>query len=363
MAASKRRTGGARDRGSLTGTRTGVRTRSYDEFVRGQVAELQRARILTGMVEECCERGVGSVSVAHVVSRSGVSRRTFYEVFVDREDCFLAAFERALGLARERVLDACEGQGSWRERVRVGLIAFLGLLEDEPRLGRVLVCESAAGGSRVLARRSEAIELIARAVDEGRGESKAGMELSPLTAEGIVGGALGVIQARLLAQSTDAAHEQVHAGRLYELASPLMSMIVLPYLGPATARRELARTVLHDAPRALNGSSPAMEGMLLADPFKAAGMRLTYRTVRVLSAIDAHPDASNRQVGESAGIADQGQISKLLGRLERIGLISNTGLGPGQGAPNSWALTPSGQRVVSTIRSHTESPHSGGSEG
>jgi AcrR family transcriptional regulator len=335
--------------------------RSFDEFAREQVAELQRARILTGMVEECCERGVASVSVAHVVSRSGVSRRTFYEAFTDREDCFVAAFERTLSLAGERVLDACEGQDSWRERIRMGLTAFLGLLEDEPRLGRVLVCESVAGGSRVLRHRAEAIDLIVRAVDEGRGESKGASELSPLTAEGIVGGALGVIQARLLAQSTvrndarKAVRKQAHAGALLELVGPLMSMIVLPYLGPAAARRELARPVTHDTPRRINGSAPASGGVLGTDPFKAAGMRLTYRTVRVLMAIADHEGASNRPVGESAGIADQGQISKLLSRLERVGLVENMAGPAGSGAPNAWSLTERGQAVHKAI----EAPRGG----
>ncbi len=318
--------------------------RSYEEYAREQVAELQRARILTGMVEECCERGVAGVSVAHVVSRSGVSRRTFYEAFSDREDCFLAALERALALARERVLEACEGQRSWRERIRMSLVALLGFLEDEPRLGRVLVCESAAGGPRVLARRAEAIESIAHLVDEGRGESKAAAGLSPLTAEGVVGGALAVIQARLLAQSPSVSGSRARV--LLELANPLMSTIVLPYLGPAAARRELTRAVAHDTPATPNGSSPATGGALGVDPFKAAGMRLTYRTVRVLMAIAQQPGASNRQIGAAAGVIDQGQISKLLHRLQGAGLIENTGLDANKGMPNAWRVTEKGQRVA-----------------
>lgn len=331
---------------------------SYDDYARAQVAELQRARILTAMVDECCERGVVGVSVAHVVSRSGVSRRTFYEAFRDREDCFVAAFERALALARQRVLDSCESQRSWREGTRVGLVAFLGFLEDEPRLGWVLVCESAAGGSRVLQRRAETIESIAHAVDKGRGESKGAGELSPLTAEGVVGGTLAVIQARLLVQSTarDAAGNaarNAHARPLIELAGPLMSTIVLPYLGPAAARRELSRPLAHDTPGAANGSSHLASGVLEADPFKAAGMRLTYRTVRVLMAIAEHPGASNRQIGELAGVVDQGQISKLLHRLQRAGLIENTGVDASKGMPNAWAPTEKGRRLTDSVGAHT----------
>jgi DNA-binding MarR family transcriptional regulator len=89
-------------------------------------------------------------------------------------------------------------------------------------------------------------------------------------------------------------------------------------------------------------------------------MRLTYRTVRVLMAIAQHPQASNRQIGETAGITDQGQISKLLARLERIGLATNTGIHPGKGAPNSWTLTEKGERIAENIRANTEGSQSHG---
>jgi DNA-binding MarR family transcriptional regulator len=82
-------------------------------------------------------------------------------------------------------------------------------------------------------------------------------------------------------------------------------------------------------------------------------MRLTYRTVRVLTAIaelggrGSYP--SNRQVGVASGMHDQGQISKLLSRLDRLGLISNTVPGPGRGAPNAWTLTPKGREVEAAM--------------
>jgi hypothetical protein len=243
------------------------------------------------------------------------------------------------------VLAAYESQRGWCDRIRAGLAALLVFIDEEPVIGRMLIVESLSGGSRALQRRGEILAEVTRAIDEGRGEPRAA-DPPPLTAESTLGGVLTVIGARLL--------EAEHAP-LTELAGPLMSMIVLPYLGAPAAKRELDRVVAPVA-RSERASS------VLGDPFKEVGMRITYRTVRVLSAIDAHPNASNRQVGETAGITDQGQISKLLARLERIGLIANTGLGPGQGAPNSWTLTPSGQRVISTIRGHTEGRLAGGSE-
>jgi AcrR family transcriptional regulator len=290
------------------------------------------------MFDVATERGAANVNVAHVTERSGVSRRTFYEVFEDREDCFLAAFEQALEFSSGRVLPAYRAQGRWRERIRAALSALLVFLDEEPAIGKLLIVESLSGGQKTLNRRNEVIARITSAIDAGRGEAKAASP-APLTAEGIVGGVSSVIHSRLM---------EAGRGSLVGLLNPLMSMIVLPYLGATVARRELDRPL--PKPQGREGQAEP----LLSDPFKDAGMRLTYRTVRVLMAIIDNPGASNRTIGESAGIADQGQISKLLGRLQRIGLVSNTGLGPGQGAPNSWMLTPIGQRVVSAIRTHTE---------
>jgi hypothetical protein len=89
-------------------------------------------------------------------------------------------------------------------------------------------------------------------------------------------------------------------------------------------------------------------------------MRLTYRTVRVLLSVGAlggrgsYP--SNREVGEAAEISDQGQISKLLGRLERLGLVHNRSLAPGTGGPNAWELTEKGARVEQVMRVDTDGP-------
>ena len=84
------------------------------------------------MFDVASEHGAANVSVAEVVERSGVSRRTFYETFSDREDCFLAAFDDALAFASQRVLPAYNAERKWRERIRAGLVALLEFLDQEP---------------------------------------------------------------------------------------------------------------------------------------------------------------------------------------------------------------------------------------
>jgi AcrR family transcriptional regulator len=298
---------------------------------REQISEIQRARILAAMVDVATERGAGNVTVAHVVARSGVSRRTFYELFEDREGCFLAACEDALARIAAVVVPAYEGASRWREKIRAGLAALLELLDYERARGRLVIVETLGAGPIVLERRRLALARVIVAVDEGRGEAKRGEGPPPLTAEGIVGGVLALVHARLVEDT---------GAPLVELLGPLMSMIVLPYLGPAAARRELALP----APAARNGA-----GRAGIDPLRDLDMRLTYRTMRVLLAVGeldgqgSHP--SNRQVGDAAGIRDQGQISKLLARLQHLGLIENAGNPHAKGEPNAWRLTERGGDV------------------
>ena len=84
-------------------------------------------------------------------------------------------------------------------------------------------------------------------------------------------------------------------------------------------------------------------------------MRITYRTVRVLIAIGSAPRASNREIAAQSGISDQGQVSKLLTRLESLGLVRNDGAGHVKGAPNAWVLTPRGLDVERAVQVQTVS--------
>ncbi len=310
------------------------------ELGRERVLEIQRARILGAMVEVNGERGAGNVTVAHVVERAGVSRRTFYDLFEDREDCFLGAFDDATARATRHVLDAYEPKAKWVERTRTALIALLRFLEVERGAGLLLVVGSLGAGHRALERRRRGIAQITTLIDQGRNETKTGTELPPLTAEGITGGVLSILHSRLIDPSpstpiVDPCVVPGEDGSLLGLTGPLMSMIVLPYLGPAAARRELAKPI----PKAQ--SSGRQEG----NPLGGLEMRLTYRTVRVLMAIAANPGSSNRVVADAAEVTDQGQMSKLLARLHGLGLIENAGGGAARGEPNAWTLTEKGWQV------------------
>ena len=146
--------------------------------------------------------------------------------------------------------------------------------------------------------------------------------------QSVVGGVFWVIHARMLEQTGEQEGQ-----RLIELTPSLMSMIALHYLGAGAAKAELSRA---------NEPNPRTRQPLSIP----GGARATYRTALVLRAIGASPHCSNREVAVAAGLADEGQTSKLLARLRRQGLIENVGLGAIRGEPNAWLLTSHGQRLA-----------------
>jgi AcrR family transcriptional regulator len=324
---------------------------------RVNVEEIQRSRILAAMAEEVALRGASSVTVARVIARARVSRRLFYELFADVEDCMLAVFDWAAQQARVAAIDACRDERDWLGQVRVGLAALLRYFDRQPLLAQVCVVHAAGGGRRVLDRRSQTIAQLAAMVNRAGRLGKGKRTPSPLVAEGVVGAVLAVLYARMLPRELGASDWKVDKNSpLIGLHGELMSMIVLPYLGAAAARRELARPVPPPPASLLDEPGP------IAVPDSArAGARLTYRTVRVLRAIAELPAGSNREVAERAGIVDQGQISKILTRLEYQGLAVNRGGNdrspidgiadrPARGAPNSWWLTELGQALERDLR-------------
>ena len=312
---------------------------------RERVTEIQRARILTAMTELVRERGVADVVVAHIVERAGVSRRTFYELFEDREDCLVAAFEHAVHCAAAVVLPAYEGTGTdaaWEDQIRAGLRALLGFLDEQPALGGLCVVDALAAKPPVLERRARVAERLVDAVHRGGADlgGSAGRRLGRIVAEGVVGAVLGIVHARL---------SEPESKPLAGLLNQLMAIVVLPYRGPDAAERELKRRSPRRRPRAVAAT----------DPLRGLDMRLTYRTVRVLLAVSECPRASSREIADAAGVSDQGQISKLLWRLERLGLLANEIPGAARGESNAWILTGRGSEIEHAIQARMGSSPAG----
>lgn len=304
---------------------------------RAQIAEIQRGRLLAAAVRTVDELGYAQTTVAHITTRARVSRRTFYELFANCEECLLAVLEDAVARVEAELEHADVEGGSWLERVRAGLWRILCFLDREPALARVCVVQSLRGGPAMLRRREQILTRLAAVVDQGRERGARAAQLPALTSQGLVGAALGIVYSRLLSGRREP---------LCALQADLVALIVLPYRGTAAARREQARPVPTGAPRA----EPSER--VTGDPLEGLAMRVTYRTARVLEAVGELPGASNRRVADFADIHDQGQVSRLLARLQRLGLVSNGGEPRAKGEPNAWRLTVRGESVTQSIRMH-----------
>jgi AcrR family transcriptional regulator len=313
---------------------------------RTRVGEIQRSRLLAGALTTIDELGYPRATVGQITARARLSRRTFYQMFANRDECFAAALEELIAAVGGELSAAGLEGLPWRERVRLGVWTILVFFDREPELARVCVVQALRAGPLVLERREAVLAQLAAAVDEGRIEDARGDDLTAVTAEGVVGAAFAILYSRL-----SRGEREPLGGLLGELTA----MIVLPYLGPAAARRERGRpapAVPATAPRVRAGG--ASRGV--RDPLADVKMRVTYRTARVLEGVGELGAGglapSNREVATFAGVSDPGQISKLLRRLERLGLLHNTGAGHAKGEPNAWALTDKGQLVTHRIRMH-----------
>ncbi len=313
---------------------------------RTHVVEIQRSRLLAAAVGCIEELGYTRTTVGSIAGRARVSRRTFYELFANRDECLAAVLEDVVGVIGGELAAVGLERLVWRERVRAGLYTILSFFDREPALARVCVVQALRGGPVVLRRREQIIERLVAVVDDGRSEGARGAQCTPLTAEGLVGAAFTIVHARL---------SRGECRPLADLVGELMGMIVLPYQGAAAARREQTRsapTIRGDSPR-----TPAMPAAPAAvDPLGGVAMRLTYRTARVLEGIADHAGANNREISEHAGIRDPGQVSKLLRRLESLELLTNTSGGHARGEPNAWTLTTKGEQVARSIRMHSIPP-------
>ncbi len=131
------------------------------------MAASQRTRLLEAVGRAVAEKGYAAATIDDIVRGAGVSKKTFYEHFQDKLECFLAAYEAASDELYEHVRAAqdgvaaaagarssrADGANAWLERTHAGIHAYLRWLAAEPALARVFLIEIAAAGPEALARR------------------------------------------------------------------------------------------------------------------------------------------------------------------------------------------------------------------
>jgi AcrR family transcriptional regulator len=133
----------------------------------------QRSRLLEALGRAVAEKGYGAATIDDIVRGAGVSKKTFYEHFRDKEDCFLAAYEESSDQLLERLRAAHSDPRDWLARTRSGVAAYLRWLAAEPALARVFLIEVAAAGPRAAERRERLRDRFADLLRQRQEEARA----------------------------------------------------------------------------------------------------------------------------------------------------------------------------------------------
>jgi len=192
------------------------------------IAQNQRERIITALVDTVAERGYNATTVAHITKAAGVSRRTFYEHFADKEACFLAAYEMVAGHIRESMQVAAQAFEEWPQQVRAALATMLRFLAGEPELARVVMVEPVAAGGEIAARHRESMQGFVAILKAGRPEHGGERPLPEATEATLVGGIVSLIVREINAGRTD---------KLEQLLPDLIELTLAPYLGTEEAAK------------------------------------------------------------------------------------------------------------------------------
>lgn len=130
-------------------------------LARDAVLASQRGRMLEAIATAASEKGYPATTVGDVIAGAGVSRRTFYEHFSGKEDCFLAAFDTGIGVLLSEMAQATRAVDEWQERLRAGIRTLLAVLANDPPFTRIGTIEVMAAGPAALERRTEMMRVFA----------------------------------------------------------------------------------------------------------------------------------------------------------------------------------------------------------
>ncbi len=194
------------------------------------VAHNQRERLIAGLAEAIAENGYAGTTIAHITRHAAVSRRTFYEHFSSKDECFVAAYDTVMAELRERVAQAFEEERDWPHAVKAGIGAMLAFLVTEPNLARLCMVEALVAGPVVVERYDAAIQSFVPYFQRGRDGRSAEVlsRLSPTTEEALVGGMMSLISRRIIAGKT---------AELETLLPDLVEFSLTPYLGSDEAAK------------------------------------------------------------------------------------------------------------------------------
>lgn len=194
----------------------------------------QRQRLIAAFTQLVGAEGYNNVTIAGRTAGAGVSSRTFYDYFETIEDCYLAAFDQAMGELGTALRAAFESEGEWPAQIAAALAELLAWLAADPATARLLTAEPFVAGATVAERFRLAFEVAVPYLRRGRElRDPADRQLPESTERGLLGGVNSLIGRYAFSN---------RAKDLAGLRPDLVQFLLTPYLGAAEARRIALQT-------------------------------------------------------------------------------------------------------------------------
>ena len=253
---------------------------------REAVARNQRARLYGAMIEAVAHRGYAAASVAEVLALAGVSRRALYELFSNKEDCFLATYDSVVARARKVMLDAWASERGWANRVHASSKALLDDIANFPKPARLVLVESLAVGASVRERVQLAGHIFERLALVAFSSAPNGPDLPRLSSKAIVAGVRHVLFLRL---------REGREEELYSLTDEVLDWC-------ESCRSPLvARLGATTGPDAASRSRPGPTTLLAAGEDRARVLI----SIIYLALDDGYDGLSDPQIAQFAGISTE----------------------------------------------------------
>jgi AcrR family transcriptional regulator len=287
----------------------------------------QRDRLVAAMGELTAEVGSAATGVHHVCQRAGISRRTFYELYVDRDACFVDAHQEAFGRLVGHLAEAVADAGpEWEDRAVAVAQALLGAWDADRVMAHLCLISAVGASAETMALRRAAIARIAGLLADAPAQ--------PLLEEPVLIGAVGGVWELALRGLTYDTNNS-----LADLAGAAIYLMLVPFAG---RRQAAARAAGRGGTIAYSTRwTPAVVG-----DSDDRGLLVTELTGQTLRYLNGHPGAANIDIARAVDVRHESQISRHLSRLERAGMVSRRK----EGRTNAWVLTARGEEAARTLR-------------
>ena len=180
------------------------------------------------MVEAVNERGFVATTISDLVTRAGISRRSFYEHFQNKEECLLATYDTIVEHLRRRVIVAAASAESWPEQLEAFLRELFEAAGDRPDRARLVCVEMGAAGAVGVQRWAEGAQAMQRFLVDGFERAPGHGTIPEPVARAIVGATRRILYSRVRSERSSKALKS----ELLELLPDLLSWIALYYPSP-----------------------------------------------------------------------------------------------------------------------------------